>query len=157
MLSLATLKFEGAWADFPRKFVYGLCYVFMVASSSFHVMSKAWDTAATLPKSETEAVQSLSPATDRALQAMTEALTQATKSRAFNTMGILGTEVSKQISPKSPAPQAQPLGIPRDLVIWVGAVIIIILRTLLEATQAINAIALRNYFTPKAKSSGSAK
>jgi hypothetical protein len=146
MLSLATVKFEGFWADLPRKLLYGACYVFMVMSASFHVASDAWNRAARLP-SETQIGQSsVSSSHAEGLQAIVDALKQATKNRAWNTMATLGAEVSKQTASRTSMPVPKPLGVPQDLMIWTGAAITVLLRALLEGIQAVNAIALRKYF-----------
>jgi hypothetical protein len=147
MLSLASMKFVGVWTDLARKFLYGACYVFMVLSSSFHVADKAWDDAAKVPVPDHASSKAdSSPAADRALDAMTDALKQATKNRAWNVMETMGIQVSKQMIPKASAQAPKPFGISRDWVIGVGAVIIIVLRALLEGIQALTAIAVRNYF-----------
>ncbi|HYX36872.1 MAG TPA: hypothetical protein VE954_27505 [Oligoflexus sp.] len=150
MLSLASMKFAGVWTDRARKFLYGACYVFMVLSSSFHVADKAWDDAAKVPMTDhANGKADSSPAADRALNAMTDALKQATKNRAWNVMETMGVHVSKQIVPKTSVQQPKPFGITRDWVIGIGAVIIIVLRALLEGIQALTAIAVRNYLATR--------
>ncbi|HEY9658876.1 MAG TPA: hypothetical protein V6C65_10520, partial [Allocoleopsis sp.] len=149
MLSLASMKFIG-WTDSVRKLLYGACYIFMVLSSSFHVANKAWKEAANAPVIHTAGIKSASsPSTDHALNAMTEALKQATKNRAWKVMETIGVQVSKQIASQAPVEQPKPFGISHDWVIGVGALIIIVLRALLEGIQALSAVAVRNYLAAR--------
>ncbi len=139
MLSLATMKFQGFWADLPRKLICMAFYVFFVLSSSYHVLSDAWDKVAV--RSETPTTL---PSREPAIEAITKALEKATKGRAYGTMETLGAELSKQIARDTSATEPQPIGLSHSSVVWAGAAILVALRALLEAAIAVIAMALKN-------------
>jgi hypothetical protein len=139
MLSLAATKFQGFWADLPRKLICMAFYVFFVLSSSYHVLSDAWEKVAV----QSETVSTL-PSREPAIEAITKALEKATKGRAYGTMETLGAELSKQMTRNNSAAKPQPMGLSHSSVVWAGAAILVALRALLEAAIAVIAISLKN-------------
>jgi hypothetical protein len=139
MLSLASTKFPGFWVDLPRKLIYMAFYVFFVLSSSYHVLSDAWEKVAV----QSETVSTL-PSREPAIEAITKALEKATKGRAYGTMETLGAELSKQMTWNNLAAKPQPMGLSNSSVVWAGAAILVALRALLEAAIVVIAISLKN-------------
>jgi hypothetical protein len=139
MLSLAATKFQGFWADLPRKLIYMACYVFFVLFSSYHVLCDAWEKVAV----PSEPVSRL-PSREPAMEAITKALEKATKGRAYGTMETLGAELSKQMTWNNSDAKPQPMGLSHSSVVWAGAAILVALRALLEAAIAVIAISLKN-------------
>jgi hypothetical protein len=144
MLSLATIKFDKRWIDLTRKSVYFAFYLFMVLSSSYHVLSDAWANASKVV-APGQSASDHTVAQEQALGAVANALNVATKKGAWKVMESLGTAITKGLPEKVPTQDATPFGLSGELMIGVGAGILIVLRALLEAVQAITAVAVRNY------------
>jgi hypothetical protein len=143
MVALLTLQLSGT-ADWIRRFVCGGYYAFMVASTTFHVFSHTWEKALSDPVSALASQPTHSVSADPVTSALTDALQKATRAGAWSTMQTIADKLPKAqvITVQTPTPQ--PLGISRDAVTWTGAIILIALRALLEAAQAICVVALRN-------------
>jgi hypothetical protein len=142
MIALLTLKLLGP-AHWIRQTICGGYYLFMIASTSFHVFSHTWEQVASeaIPSSLTEPAQpaSLDPVT----QALTGALQKATKDGAWSTMRDIAGKLPKPTVTTIQTPRPKPLGISRESMNWIGAGILIVLRALLEAAQALCVVALK--------------
>ncbi|RYE56646.1 MAG: hypothetical protein EOP48_07535 [Sphingobacteriales bacterium] len=130
-----------------RYFVCAAYYTFMVGSASFHVFSDSWHKAALQPPSIASSEKIAPAITDRATELLQEALAKAIKREAWDTIKELAPKVSQ---PKELVlPEHRLMGITKGDLMTAGAIILIVLRALLEASQAIIVAALRNTFSLK--------
>ncbi|HYX33140.1 MAG TPA: hypothetical protein VE954_08480 [Oligoflexus sp.] len=142
MIALLTLQLSGT-ADWIRRFVCGGYYAFMVASTTFHIFSYTWEKALSETVSVLSAQPSHSVSVDPVMSALTDALQKATKAGAWSTMQRIAEKLPKAQAIAVQPPNPKPLGISRDAVNWIGAGILIVLRALLEAAQALCVVALK--------------
>jgi hypothetical protein len=137
-LSLVTMKF-GRGLELLRVLVHLIFFVYFISALSFHVYAKSRIKSALKPGvtvSETTGIGEQLKQAERSLEV-------ATKGRAWKNMEVFGAEVSRLRQQVSEIPRTQVLGTSADQTLWVEAILLILLRALLLAASALNALRLR--------------
>ncbi|RYZ90492.1 MAG: hypothetical protein EOP04_03750 [Proteobacteria bacterium] len=146
MIVLLTFQLT-SFLNVLRYIVCTAYYTFMVGSASFHVFSDSWHKATLQPSSFTS-LENMAPVIpDRGTQLLNEALAKAIKREAWDMIKVLTPQIVK---PKAVImPEHKLMGFTKSDLLTAGAIILFVLRALLEASQAIIVAALRNTFFPK--------
>lgn len=138
-LSLVSMRFSRS-LEWLRIIIHLIFFGYFVSALSFHVYAKSRFKASSeqifAAPEKTEITEQLKQA-ERSLDA-------ATKGRAWKNMEIFGAEVSRLRRLISENPNTQVLGTSLDQTLWMEAILLILLRALLLATSALNALKLRD-------------
>jgi hypothetical protein len=140
-LSLVSMKFSRS-VEWLRVMIHLIFFGYFVSALSFHVYAKSRSKAASGPLS---ALPEMTKMGEQLKQAE-RSLDVATKGRAWKSMEILGAEVSRLRKLISETPKPQALGTSFHQTLWMEAFLLILLRALLLAASAFNALRLRNQY-----------
>ncbi|WP_141732368.1 hypothetical protein [Oligoflexus tunisiensis] len=138
-LSLVSMKFSRS-LEWLRIIIHLIFFGYFVSALSFHVYAKSRSKAASeqmLTVPELTGIREQLKQAERSLDA-------ATKGRAWRNMEIFGAEVFRLRKLISATPNAQVLGTSLDQTLWIESVLLILLRALLLAASALNALRLRD-------------
>lgn len=140
-LSLVSMKFSRS-LEWLRIIIHLIFFGYFVSSLSFHIYAKSRSKAASEPL---VTAPEMAEIRDQLKQAE-KSLDAATRGRAWKNMEIFGAEVSRLRKLISKLPSNQVLGASSDQTLWIEAILLILLRALLLAASALNALNLRNQF-----------
>jgi hypothetical protein len=138
-LSLVAMKFRRK-LEWIRIGVHLIFFCYFVSALSFHVYAKSRIKAASQPAvtvSETTEIRDQMKQAERSLEV-------AIKGRAWKSMEIFGAEVSRLRKQSEELPSAQVLGTSPQQALWMEAFLLILIRALLLAASALNALRLRD-------------
>lgn len=138
-LSLVSMKFSRS-LEWLRIIIHLTFVGYFISALSFQVYGKFRSKAASRP------VAALTEMTEigEQLKQAERSLDIATRGRAWKNMEIFGAEVSRLRKLGSDISPAQVLGTSLDQVLWMEAALLILLRALILAASALNALRLRN-------------
>ncbi|HET9236003.1 MAG TPA: hypothetical protein VFO10_02060 [Oligoflexus sp.] len=138
-LSLVSMNFRRS-LDWLRIIIHLIFLGYFLSALSFHVYAKSRSKAAS---GALASVPEITESEDQLKQAE-RSLDVATKGRAWKSMEIFGAEVSRLRKLSGATPRAQVLGTTSDEAFLMEAVLLILLRALLLAASALNALRLRD-------------
>ncbi|MDQ3231057.1 MAG: hypothetical protein M3Q07_04485, partial [Pseudobdellovibrionaceae bacterium] len=126
--------------EWLRIIIHLIFFGYFVSALSFHVYAKSRSKASS---EQMLAVPEMTEIREQLKQAE-RSLDAATKGRAWKNMEIFGAEVFKLRKQISEIPGAQVLGTSLNQTLWMEAILLILIRALLLAASALNALRLRD-------------
>jgi hypothetical protein len=140
-LSLASVKFSRS-LEWLRIIIHLTFFGYFVSALSFHVYAKSRSKASSEPLVTAPEMAEIRTQ----LKQAEKSLDAATRGRAWKNMEIFGAEVSRLRKLINETPTIQVLGTSLDETLWMEAVLLILLRALLLAASAFNALRLRHQY-----------